>query len=119
MSSQKKKKIKVIGFDINKQRIQKLSYGKDHTNEIDKKELKKTKIFFSYNLTDLKDCNIFIVTVPTPVNNKNKPDLAPLLNATKLVSKVFKKKTLLFMSQLFSWRNGRTLWTSFGKRNRF
>ncbi len=90
-----KKKIKVIGFDINKQRIQKLSYGKDHTNEIDKKELKKTKIFFSYNLTDLKDCNIFIVTVPTPVNNKNKPDLAPLLNATKLVSKVLKKKDII------------------------
>ena len=90
-----KKKIKVVGFDINKKRIESLISGEDYTNEIDKKDLKKTKVFFSNNLFDLRNCNIYIITVPTPVNNKNKPDLAPLLNATKSVSKILKKNDIV------------------------
>ena len=90
-----KKNIALVGFDIDKKRILDLKNSIDFTNEVDKKELKKSKIIFSNNLSDIKECNVFIVTVPTPVNKKNKPDLKPLLNATKLVSKNLKKKDIV------------------------
>ena len=90
-----KKNIALVGFDIDKKRILDLKNSIDFTNEVDKKELKKSKIIFSNNLSDIKECNVFIVTVPTPVNKINKPDLKPLLNATKLVSKNLKKKDIV------------------------
>ena len=84
------KKQRVIGFDINKKRVNELISGYDNTNEIDKKNLKNLKyVKFSNDISDLKSCNIYIVTVPTPVDKKNKPNLKPLLNATKIISKVY------------------------------
>ena len=90
-----KKNIEIVGFDINKKRISDLKSAYDYTNEVNKKELKDSKILFTYNLSDLKKCNIFIVTVPTPVNRKKKPDLKPLLQATRLVSKNLKKNDIV------------------------
>ena len=68
------KKQKVVGFDINDKRIKDLATGYDNTNEIKGKNLKNLKnVNFSKNINDLKKCNIYIVTVPTPVDIKNKP----------------------------------------------
>tara|TARA_Y100000768_G_scaffold388149_1_gene382451 strand:- start:3257 stop:4534 length:1278 start_codon:yes stop_codon:yes gene_type:complete len=89
------KKRKVIGFDIDKKRIKELSSNIDKTNEVSKKQIVNSKIFFTDNLHQIKKCNIFIITVPTPVKFNNMPDLRPLLSATKLISKVLKKKDLI------------------------
>ena len=90
------KKDHVIGFDIDNIRIKSLKKGIDLTKEIKKKEiLKSKKIKFSSDLEDLSDCNIYIVTVPTPVDSKNKPNLKPLLNATKMISKVLTKNNIV------------------------
>lgn len=86
------KKIKTVGFDINKERIAELIAGKDRTLEVEEHDLKSaTEIKFSYNLDDLAGCNTFIVTVPTPVDKYNRPDLTPLYKASETVSKVLKK----------------------------
>lgn len=90
------KKQRVIGFDINKKRVNELISGYDNTNEIDKKNLKNLKyVKFSNDISDLKSCNIYIVTVPTPVDKNNNPNLKPLLNATKIISKVLTKDNLV------------------------
>lgn len=88
------KKYKVFGFDINKERIQELKRNFDETNEISKEQLKKSfKKGFSVSCEKdrLKQSNIYIITVPTPVNKKNKPELKPLLDACKTVGKNIKK----------------------------
>ena len=90
------KKIKVIGFDINSNRINQLKNNIDVTNEISKLEFNKSKkIFFSNNLESIMSCDIFIITVPTPVNFKKKPDLDPLIKATTMISKVVKKNNIV------------------------
>ncbi len=90
------KKNSVVGFDTNKSRIINLNKGIDQTGEISKSEiLHSKKIKFSYNIDDLNQSNIYIITVPTPVDNKKKPNLNALLTATKTVSKVIKKKDLV------------------------
>jgi UDP-N-acetyl-D-galactosamine dehydrogenase len=86
------KKLEVIGFDINKERIEELQKGFDRTKEVDEAELKSSSnLTFSYTLADLKDVNYFIVTVPTPVDDSKKPDLRPLESASKTVGNVLKK----------------------------
>jgi UDP-N-acetyl-D-galactosamine dehydrogenase len=94
------KKYRVLGFDINKDRIQELSSGKDRTNEADLLGLsyamnlsKKGNIglSFSYNVEDLKSCNVYIVTVPTPIDQFKAPDLTPLLKASEMIGKVIKR----------------------------
>ena len=88
------KKYKVFGFDINKKRIKELKRNFDETNEISKEQLKKSfKKGFSVSCEKdrLKQSNIYIITVPTPVNKKNKPELKPLLDACKTVGKNIKK----------------------------
>ena len=89
------KKKKVIGFDINNNRIKELSLNIDKTNEVSSKQISNSKILFTNDLKNLKNCNIFIITVPTPVKSNNIPDLKPLLTATKLISKVIKKNDLI------------------------
>ena len=93
-------KYAVIGFDINRKRIQELQLGKDVTLEIDedllKSVLKKNSndvsgLFCAYKLNEIKDCNYYIVTVPTPVDKNNKPDLSFLYKSSETVSKVLKK----------------------------
>lgn len=86
------KVVEVVGFDINKERIEELSSGFDRTKEVDEQELKSsTKLKFTYTLGDLRDVNYFIVTVPTPVDEFKKPDLRPLESASKGVGNVLKK----------------------------
>ena len=81
----------VIGFDINQPRINDLKNGIDSTLEITDQELKDA-IHLSYttNLEDIKDCSIFIVTVPTPIDKHKRPDLAPLEKASKSIGSIFK-----------------------------
>lgn len=82
---------KVLGFDINKNRIAELQLGKDRTLEIAAKELMASDyLTFSYEQGELKDCQIFIITVPTPVDRANQPDLTPLIQASETVGKALK-----------------------------
>ncbi len=90
------KKNFVIGFDINEHRIENLSKGIDQTGEASRKEIINSRnIKFSKDIKDLLECNIFIITVPTPVDTKKKPNLTSLLSATKIVSKILKKNDLV------------------------
>ncbi len=85
------KKYATIGFDINKSRINELNQGYDFTLEVSKDELKyATKLIYSSLLDDIKNCSTFIITVPTPIDADKKPDLLPLIEATKIVSSVLK-----------------------------
>lgn len=81
----------VIGFDIKAQRIEELKSGVDHTLECSGEELKEAKhLRFTSNPEDLKEAQVFIVTVPTPVDKANRPDLTPLVKASETVGKVLK-----------------------------
>lgn len=85
------KKYKTVGFDININRIKELKKGIDSTLEISEIDLLNTT-FLSYtnNIEDIKKCTIFIITVPTPVDKYNRPDLTPLYKASETVSKLLK-----------------------------
>ncbi|MCG2608675.1 Vi polysaccharide biosynthesis UDP-N-acetylglucosamine C-6 dehydrogenase TviB [Acinetobacter sp. SM34] len=86
------KKIPVVGFDIHQKRIEELQAGQDHTLEVSSEELAhSTYLTYSANLEDLKSCNFFIVTVPTPVDDVNRPDLTPLRKASETLGKVLTK----------------------------
>ena len=86
------KKYRTIGFDKKESRINQLNQGKDITNEITGEEISNSKqIKFSYNEEDLKDSNIYIVTVPTPINRFREPNLNPLINATETIGKYLNK----------------------------
>ncbi len=86
------KKLPVVGFDIHQKRIDELNGGQDHTLEVSSEELNQAKnLSYSANLEDLKNCNFFIVTVPTPVDEVNRPDLTPLKKASETLGKVLKK----------------------------
>jgi len=92
------KKYNVLGFDVNKSRIDELKRGVDHTLEADldgltlatnlKKSNSSIGLSFSSNEDDLKTCNIYIVTVPTPINQFNMPDLRPLIKASEMLGRV-------------------------------
>ena len=82
----------VIGFDIKKERIKNLKLFCDETKEVLKKDLIKAKnLCFTYNYKDLKNSNVYIICVPTPLKNTNVPDLSSLKNACLLVSNCLKK----------------------------
>jgi UDP-N-acetyl-D-galactosamine dehydrogenase len=94
------KKYRVLGFDINKDRIDELISGRDRTNEADLEGLMfamnlssngKIGLGFSYNVDDLKSYNVYIVTVPTPIDKFKAPDLTPLLKASEMIGKILKK----------------------------
>jgi len=95
------KKYKVLGFDINQARVEELSHGKDRTNEADLKGLKLVMdlasesesigLTFSSKIDDLNPYNVFIVTVPTPIDQFKAPDLIPLLKASEMLGKILKK----------------------------
>lgn len=94
-------KYNVVGFDINQIRIKELQNGHDDTLEVEDEILKavlKTNIqnndnglYCSFNIADIQDCNYYVVTVPTPVDKNNRPDLTPLYKASETVGKVLKK----------------------------
>ena len=86
------KKYKTVGFDIDHNRIKELSEFYDRTLEVDEAGLKSAAMLtYSSNSNDLKECNVFIITVPTPVDKYNKPDLTPLRKASETVGKVLSK----------------------------
>ncbi|WP_102796344.1 Vi polysaccharide biosynthesis UDP-N-acetylglucosamine C-6 dehydrogenase TviB [Bowmanella denitrificans] len=82
----------VIGFDINKSRIQQLRDGVDHTLEVSSEELAEAQyLAFEHDLEPLREANIFIVTVPTPIDEHRQPDLTPLIKASETIGRVLKK----------------------------
>ena len=93
------KKYPVIGFDINNNRLEELENGHDHTLEIEDSDLKNvtcakpgsTGLYFSNKISDIGSCNYYIVTVPTPTDKHNHPDLTPLFKASETVGRVLKK----------------------------
>ena len=93
-------KYSVVGFDIQQQRVNELNSGLDVTLEVDKEVLQsvlidaplsKIGLYCSTNMQDLKECNYYIVTVPTPVDKNNRPDLTALYKSSETVGKVLKK----------------------------
>lgn len=85
------KKVPVVGFDIYQKRIDELRNGQDHTLEVSAEELKQAiHLSYSANLEDLKECNFYIVTVPTPIDEFKQPDLTPLVKASESIGKVLK-----------------------------
>ena len=86
------KKYPTLGFDINKNRIDQLKKGVDHTNEASSKQLLNSEFLsFSSNINDINDCNIYIVTVPTPIDEFKTPDLKPLRAASQMLGEILKK----------------------------
>ena len=90
------KKREVIGFDINQKRISELNNGVDLTLEITDQELRDA-IYLSYtsNLEDIRDCEIFIVSVPTPIDNYKRPNLTPLEKSSKAIGRILKKNDIV------------------------
>ena len=83
------KKYKVIGFDISDRRINELRNNHDSTFEISANELNEaTTLSYTNNIKDLSDANVYIVTVPTPIDDNKKPDLMPLISASEMIGKV-------------------------------
>lgn len=96
------KKYKVLGFDINEERIKELSKGEDATKEANLEDLNqvikdsgKNGLAFLSNVEDLKECNVYVVTVPTPIDQFKAPDLGPLRKASAMLGKVLKKGDLV------------------------
>jgi len=93
-------KYPVVGFDINKGRIAELNQGKDSTLEVEDEllravltqaPLQENGLFCSSDIADIENCNIYVITVPTPVDKNNRPDLTPLYKSSETVGKVLKK----------------------------
>jgi UDP-N-acetyl-D-glucosamine/UDP-N-acetyl-D-galactosamine dehydrogenase len=86
------KKYKTVGFDINTTRIEELRNGYDRTQEATNEQLNSVQLLeFSSEINHLKECNVFIVTVPTPIDQYKKPDIGPLISASKAVGSILKK----------------------------
>jgi UDP-N-acetyl-D-galactosamine dehydrogenase len=97
-------KYPVVGFDINQKRITELMSGTDHTLEVEadilravlkKENNSRNGLFCSNNIDDIKECNYYIVTVPTPVDKNNRPDLTPLYKASETVGKVISRGDII------------------------
>ena len=95
------RKYKVVGYDINEQRIAELSAGIDRTAEVESSLFKERlssdhvlegRLFLTSNLEDIRLCQIYIVTVPTPISKLKTPDLSFLLDATKSIAQILKKR---------------------------
>jgi UDP-N-acetyl-D-galactosamine dehydrogenase len=90
------KKYHTLGFDINTQRVGELKQGHDFTLELSSKELADSEfISYSTEVDDLKACNVYIVTVPTPIDNNKQPDLSPLIKASAMLAKVINKGDII------------------------
>jgi len=91
-------KYQVVGFDIYKQRVDELNTGYDRTLELTSNQVKESisnGIIYTTNTNDIKDCNIYIVTVPTPIDSSNRPDLTPLIKSSQTIGKVLKKDDIV------------------------
>jgi UDP-N-acetyl-D-galactosamine dehydrogenase len=93
----------VCGFDINEDRILNLRNGYDSTKNYNELDLSSTdRLHLTYEIKDLKQCNVFIITVPTPVDESNNPDFTPLIKASELVGQILKQDdTVIFESTVF------------------
>jgi len=92
------KKFKVVGFDINKPRVDELNSGYDRTLELTSEEVLESisnGMVYSTDMEDIKDCNVYIVTVPTPIDSSNRPDLTPLIKSSQTIGKVLKKDDIV------------------------
>jgi len=85
----------VIAFDINQQRIKQLKHGIDKTGEVDTNALQKPQLFFTANPEDLNQADIFIVAVPTPINQAKQPDLTALMNASRMIGQYLKPGSIV------------------------
>ncbi|NOX08329.1 MAG: Vi polysaccharide biosynthesis UDP-N-acetylglucosamine C-6 dehydrogenase TviB [Gammaproteobacteria bacterium] len=89
-------KVSVLGFDINQARVTELQSGVDATLEVDAEELAGAdKLTYSCNVNDLKACNVYIVTVPTPIDKNKNPDLSPLINASVMLGGVISRDDIV------------------------
>ncbi|MEC8925867.1 MAG: Vi polysaccharide biosynthesis UDP-N-acetylglucosamine C-6 dehydrogenase TviB [Pseudomonadota bacterium] len=97
------KKYSTLGFDINSKRIAELQGGADHTKEVEPEELKKAdKLKYSADVADLDEANVYIVTVPTPINKFKQPDLTPLIKASETIGQTLKKgDTVIYESTVY------------------
>ena len=94
------KHFNTIGFDINQSRIKELKNGNDSTMEVSKDNLESSEnLIFSNDAQDIKDSNIFIITVPTPIDRHKNPNLKPLISASEIVGNILKKMTSLYTNQ--------------------
>ena len=91
------KKYDVVGFDINPDRIQELKKGFDRTLELDNTQLKEVKqrLIYTTDIEEIRDCTIYIITVPTPIDSTNRPDLTPLVKSSETVGSVLKKDDIV------------------------
>tara|TARA_Y100001970_G_C14251143_1_gene871982 strand:- start:4281 stop:5564 length:1284 start_codon:yes stop_codon:yes gene_type:complete len=89
------KKFSVVGFDTSQQRINELKKGEDKTNESKQSDLKENLDFFTSSVKKIKNCNVFIVTVPTPIKKNKSPDLKHINGACKIIGKILKKNDLV------------------------
>tara|TARA_B100000795_G_C22782350_1_gene432964 strand:- start:747 stop:2024 length:1278 start_codon:yes stop_codon:yes gene_type:complete len=103
LALQFQKYFKVVGFDVNKSRINNLKKNIDKTKEVVTKELKKVKnLKYTNNIFDLKDCNIYIVCVPTPIDSKNNPNLYSIKQACKVVgAQIDQNDIVIFESTVY------------------
>lgn len=91
-----------MGFDTSQPRIAELSRGVDSTLEIDSEELAESTLKYSSLVEDLDDCNVYIVTVPTPIDSNNQPNLLPLIQASKMLgSVVMKGDVIIYESTVY------------------
>lgn len=96
------KHMKTIGFDIDENRIKAYQSGRDLTTEIGDERLKQADIIFTSNLEEIKKADYIIVTVPTPINDENEPDLSPLLSATEMIGTKMKKGAIIIFESTIS-----------------
>jgi UDP-N-acetyl-D-galactosamine dehydrogenase len=98
------RKFEVIGFDVDGERIAQLRSGHDRTREVDSEELKKTSVKFSESAEDCRGADIYIVTVPTPVDRHNQPDLGAILAATRTIAAAIdpaRRPTIVYESTVY------------------
>ena len=92
-------KYKVVGFDLKERRVEELNGGIDTTKEVDPQLLKEAiechGLSFTADSEDIRDCNVYIIAVPTPVDENNRPDLSPLLGASEIVGKVLSRNDVV------------------------
>jgi UDP-N-acetyl-D-galactosamine dehydrogenase len=85
----------VIGYDIKSSRISELKNEIDSTLEVSSEDLTNKNLSFTNNLNEISSCKVFIVTVPTPIDDHNEPDLGPLIDATKQIGSILKKEDIV------------------------
>ena len=87
----------VIGFDLNKKRLNELNLKNDKTGEVSRLDLKNTQITFTNKTDILKKANFHIITVPTPIDDFNKPDLSHIIKVCKTIGKILKSNDIIII----------------------